>query len=48
MIKKITLIIALALASTLFLNAQEEADTIKNWKFNGVSSINFSQVSLTN
>jgi hypothetical protein len=30
------------------LNAQENTDTIKYWKFNGVSSINFSQVSLTN
>jgi hypothetical protein len=28
--------------------AQEEADTIKPWKFNGISSINFSQVSLSN
>lgn len=33
---------------TGILLAQEEADTIKYWKLNGVSSINFSQVSLTN
>ncbi len=28
--------------------AQEKADSIKPWKYNGVTSINFSQVSLTN
>lgn len=48
MIKKFTLIIVLIASTLLVLNAQEETDTIKNWKFDGVSSINFSQVSLTN
>jgi len=46
--KKITFFLVLALISTSFLSAQEDTDTIKSWKFNGVSSINFSQVSLTN
>ncbi len=48
MIKKSTLILVLVASTSLILNAQEETDTIKNWKFNGISSINFSQVSLTN
>ncbi|MDA3952748.1 MAG: DUF3078 domain-containing protein [Bacteroidales bacterium] len=48
MTKRITLLITLALSSSLFLNAQEKADTMKYWKFDGVSAINFSQVSLTN
>src|SRR6056297_870343 len=47
MIKNIYLITSLLICSGL-LSAQEEADTIKYWKFNGVSAINFSQVSLTN
>lgn len=47
MIKKIYLITSLLICSGL-LSAQEEADTIKYWKLNGVSSINFSQVSLSN
>ncbi len=48
MIKKFILSTVLVLITSLFLIAQEESDTIKNWKFNGLSSINFSQVSLTN
>lgn len=47
MIKKIYLITSLLICSGL-LSAQEEADTTKYWKLNGVSSINFSQVSLSN
>ena len=49
MIKKFTLVTLLLLAASGLLNAQEEEpDSLKNWKFNGLSSINFSQVSLTN
>lgn len=48
MIKKVTLLSILVLICSLLLKAQEETDTSKIWKFNGVSSINFSQVSLTN
>ena len=47
MIKKTTLLSALVLIS-LYVAGQEEADTTKNWNFNGVTSLNFSQVSLTN
>ncbi|MGM0408022.1 MAG: DUF3078 domain-containing protein [Bacteroidota bacterium] len=47
MIKNIYLITSLLICSGL-LSAQEKADTIKYWKLNGVSSINFSQVSLSN
>ena len=47
MIKKITLLATTILISTL-IYAQEETDTIQDWKFNGLTSINFSQVSLTN
>ncbi|MFP4024717.1 MAG: DUF3078 domain-containing protein [Thiohalospira sp.] len=47
MIKKFYIITSLLICSGL-LFAQENTDTIKYWKFNGVSSINFSQVSLTN
>lgn len=47
MLKKLYLIISLLICSGL-LSAQEETDTIKYWKLNGVSSVNFSQVSLTN
>lgn len=47
MIKRISVLSLLTiLVSNLF--AQEKQDTVKYWKFNGVSSINFSQVSLTN
>lgn len=46
--KRITLLFTLALITSLALNAQEKTDSIKDWKFNGVSSVNFSQVSLTN
>ncbi|HAF29593.1 MAG TPA: hypothetical protein DCG75_11140 [Bacteroidales bacterium] len=48
MIKKITLFITLVFLSNMLLQAQEEVDTTKAWKFNGFTSINFSQVSLTN
>lgn len=47
MIKKI--LVFIIITSTYFSAiAQEEVDTIKTWKFNGISSINFSQVSLSN
>jgi hypothetical protein len=48
MIKKTTLVITLVLLSSFILKAQEQKDTLKYWKFNGVTSLNFSQVSLTN
>ncbi|MFC2151481.1 DUF3078 domain-containing protein [Bacteroidota bacterium] len=48
MTKKVILIITITLVSTALLIAQEETDTLKNWKFGGVTSVNFSQVSLTN
>jgi hypothetical protein len=47
MVKRILLVFTLAITS-LSLVAQEKTDTIKPWKFNGLSSINFSQVSLSN
>ena len=47
MLKKLYLITSLLICSGLLI-AQENTDTLKYWKFNGVSSINFSQVSLTN
>jgi hypothetical protein len=47
MIKKIAFTVVLTfLAMSIF--AQETADTLKYWKFNGVTSVNFTQVSLTN
>lgn len=46
--KKILLSTLLIIFCAGILNAQENTDTLKYWKFNGVSSINFSQVSLTN
>jgi len=48
MIKKISFTLALAFSGLFLLNAQETADTVKYWKFNGGISLNFSQVSLTN
>lgn len=48
MIKKLTLTLTVVLSLLITLNAQETADTIKPWKYNGLTSINFSQVSLTN
>ena len=48
MIKKATLLITLVLFSSNILKAQEQTDTLQYWKFNGVTSVNFSQVSLTN
>lgn len=46
--KKTTFSIVFLLFFTGLLNAQENPDTLKYWKFNGVTSINFSQVSLIN
>ncbi len=40
------LFVLLLLPAALF--AQEKADTIKFWKFSGLTSVNLSQVSLTN
>ncbi len=48
MIKKITFIIAFIFCTSVFIKAQEQADTVKAWKFDGLSSLNFSQVSLSN
>lgn len=48
MIKKLTLTLTVVLSLLITLNAQEATDSIKPWKFNGLTSINFSQVSLTN
>ncbi len=48
MIKKLTLSAFTVLAFLINAHAQETTDTIKDWKFNGLTSINFSQVSLTN
>jgi len=47
MTRKITFT-AFALIFSSILLAQETPDSLKAWKFNGVTSINFSQVSLTN
>ena len=47
MIQKIASITAFIFLTSL-LFAQEEADSAKAWKFNGLTSLNFSQVSLTN
>lgn len=46
--KKLALLSTLILASSLMLKAQEVPDSLNTWKFNGVTSINFSQVTLTN
>ncbi|NOQ23936.1 MAG: DUF3078 domain-containing protein [Bacteroidales bacterium] len=48
MIKKIILFVAFAISTALILNAQEEPDSLKPLKFEGNTTINFSQVSLTN
>ena len=48
MMKKIITITILLFTISFVVKAQEKTDTIQNWKFNGVTSINFSQVSLTN
>jgi hypothetical protein len=48
MMKRFITIAILLFTVSFGLKAQEEADTLKYWKFDGVSSINFSQVSLTN
>jgi len=46
--KRIILLLTLIVTSSSITKSQEEADTIKAWNFNGVTSLNFSQVSLTN
>lgn len=48
MIKKTILLVALLAISSVAINAQEEPDTTKAWKFEGLTAINFSQVSLIN
>lgn len=48
MIKKTILLVALTAISSVAINAQEEPDTVKTWKFEGLTAINFSQVSLIN
>ena len=48
MIRKKIILLACITILSLSLSAQETTDSIKPWKFNGVTSINFSQVSLTN
>lgn len=45
--KKVTLIV-MAILSSLFMFAQNETDTTKNWEIGGESSLTFSQVSLIN
>lgn len=48
MMKKLNLTISILFFVNVFLIAQEKVDSVKNWNFNGVSTINFSQVSLSN
>ena len=48
MIRKKIILLACITILSLSLSAQETTDSIKPWKFNGVTSINFSQVSVTN
>jgi hypothetical protein len=45
---RFALFIYLLLTSSFLLNGQVSADTLKYWKVHGKSSLNFSQVSLTN
>jgi len=47
MIQKFIVSIAI-ITSSFVLTAQEKADSVKDWKFSGLSTINFSQVSLSN
>ncbi|HAN18849.1 MAG: hypothetical protein A2X13_07885 [Bacteroidetes bacterium GWC2_33_15] len=47
MIRKITFLIAFVFVG-LLLYAQEPADSLQYWKFNGTTALNFTQVSLTN
>lgn len=42
------IVFVILVTSTVVITAQEKADSVKEWKFNGLSSINFSQVSLSN
>jgi len=46
--KRIILLVTIVFISSSITKSQEEADTIQAWNFNGVTSLNFSQVSLTN
>lgn len=48
MLKRTLSFITAITVVTLSLTAQEKADTVKYWKFGGVTSVNFSQVSFTN
>lgn len=48
MIRNKILLVVLITGLSFSLLAQEKTDSIKPWKFNGLTSINFSQVSLTN
>lgn len=48
MIKKTILLVAFIATSSLVIKSQEEPDTAKAWKFEGLTTINFSQVSLIN
>lgn len=48
MIKKLSLSLSVLLSFVVTLIAQETTDSIKPWKFSGLTSVNFSQVSLTN
>ena len=45
---KLLLLFTVFLTSAFLLMGQEQADTVRYWKVNGKSSLNFSQVSLTN
>jgi len=48
MIKRIIVLSALLLFVIQISAQEEKQDTIKSWKFNGITSINFSQVALSN
>jgi hypothetical protein len=48
MIKKNVLLLSLLIFISFPIIAQEKTDSLKNWKYNGLTSINFSQVSLSN
>jgi hypothetical protein len=48
MLRKLAFAVIILLGFIVTLNAQEAKDTTKYWKFNGLTSLNFSQVSLTN
>ncbi|MBI9055728.1 MAG: DUF3078 domain-containing protein [Bacteroidales bacterium] len=48
MIKKNIFLLSLLIFISFPIIAQEKTDSLKNWKYNGLTSINFSQVSLSN